>query len=41
VANAPKPYAPAEYTGESCEDTPSGKCENDNYPPWDPEAVRE
>lgn len=35
---APKPYKPGEG---ACEDTPSGKCEKDNYPPWDPEVIRE
>jgi hypothetical protein len=39
---APKPYTPSgEPEGTDCADTPAGKCENDNYPPWDPEPVRE
>jgi hypothetical protein len=37
---ASKPYAPGPTTGEACEDTPSGKCETDNYPPHPPEGKR-
>jgi hypothetical protein len=40
--NAPKPYVPSgEPEGTDCTDTPSGKCESDNYPPWTPDKIRE
>jgi hypothetical protein len=32
---APKPYKPKDP--EACSDTPSGRCETDNYPRWGPE----
>lgn len=35
---APKPYRPKDP--ETCEDAPSGRCENDNYPPWGPTGYR-
>jgi hypothetical protein len=31
---APQPYAPRGPDNEKCSDTPSGRCENDNYPRW-------
>jgi hypothetical protein len=34
------PYAPSEQSGQVCTDTPSGKCETDNYPRWNPVAYR-
>ena len=38
---APKPYVPTgEPDGTDCADTPAGKCESDNYPPWGPPGYR-
>ncbi len=34
------PYGPAASTGKTCADTPSGKCETDNYPRWEPVLYR-
>jgi hypothetical protein len=44
ASNVPKPYDRASgepADAQTCADSPTGKCESDNYPPWDPEKVRE
>jgi len=33
-------YAPSSASGDTCADTPSGKCETDNYPRWEPVLYR-
>ncbi len=38
---AAKPYVPSgEAEGTDCSDSPTGRCENDNYPPWGPTGYR-
>jgi hypothetical protein len=37
---APKPYEPTGEPSDTCADTPSGKCEKNNYPPWGPTGYR-
>lgn len=34
------PYAPSTASGQACADTPSGKCEKDNYARWAPVLYR-
>ena len=34
------PYQPSASSGQKCSDTPSGNCERDNYPRWEPIAYR-
>lgn len=37
---APKPYEPTGEPMDDCADTPAGRCETDNYPPWGPTGYR-